>query len=101
MPGWVVQIGLIAMGHLLGGFAVLSCLFLLYLRLTSYRIPGGDAQIRPYAKFGALGIAIVVWQIALVGWNSANYALNWCNYYFYLLMLVSYYSVHACFFRFS
>jgi cytochrome c oxidase assembly protein subunit 15 len=79
---WTVTLNLIpvvVMGHLLAGFAVLSCLFLLYLRLTPYRIPGGDAQIRPYAKFGALGIAIVVWQIALGGWTSANYASLACT----------------------
>ena len=79
---WTVTLNLlpvVVMGHLLGGFTVLSCLFLLYLRLTPYRIPGGDSQIRHYAKFGALGIAIVVWQIALGGWTSANYASLACT----------------------
>jgi len=79
---WTVTMNLIpivVMGHLLGGFTVLSCLFLLYLRLTPYRIPGGDSQIRKYAKFGAIGIAILVWQIALGGWTSANYASLACT----------------------
>jgi cytochrome c oxidase assembly protein subunit 15 len=79
---WTVTLNLlpvVVMGHLLGGFTVLSCLFLLYLRLTKFRIPGGDSEIRRYAKFGALGIAILVSQIALGGWTSANYASLACT----------------------
>jgi cytochrome c oxidase assembly protein subunit 15 len=79
---WTVTLNLlpvVVMGHLLGGFTVLSCLFLLYLRLTAYRIPGGDSAIRQYAKYGALGIVILVMQIALGGWTSANYASLACT----------------------
>ncbi|MFQ3251274.1 MAG: cytochrome c oxidase assembly protein subunit 15 [Glaciecola sp.] len=79
---WTVTLNLlpvVVMGHLLGGFTVLSCLFLLYLRLSKFRIPGGDSEIRRYAKFGALGIAILVSQIALGGWTSANYASLACT----------------------
>jgi cytochrome c oxidase assembly protein subunit 15 len=79
---WTVTMNLIpivVMGHLLGGFTVLSCLFLLYLRLTPFRIPGGDSQIRNYAKFGGIGIALLVGQIALGGWTSANYASLACT----------------------
>lgn len=79
---WTVTLNLlpvVVMAHLLGGFTVLSCLFILYLRMTPYRIPGGDPQIRNLAKFGAIGIAVVVWQIALGGWTSANYASLACT----------------------
>jgi cytochrome c oxidase assembly protein subunit 15 len=79
---WTVTLNLlpvVVMAHLLGGFTVLSCLFLLYLRMTPYRIPGGDPKIRSLAKFGAIGIAVVVWQIALGGWTSANYASLVCT----------------------
>lgn len=79
---WTVTLNLlpvVVMAHLLGGFTVLSCLFLLYLRMTPYRIPGGDPQIRGLAKFGAIGIGVVVWQIALGGWTSANYASLVCT----------------------
>lgn len=79
---WTVTMNLIpivVMAHLLGGFTVLSCLFLLYLRLTPFRIPGGDSQIRKYAKFGGVGIALLVGQIALGGWTSANYASLACT----------------------
>lgn len=78
---WTVTLNLlpaVVMGHLLGGFAVLSCLFLLYLRLSSYRIPGGDSHVRKFAKYAAFGIVILVCQISLGGWTSANYAAMAC-----------------------
>ena len=79
---WTVTMNLlpvVVLGHLLGGFTVLSCLFLLYLRLTPYRIPGGDHRVIKYGKYTALGIAILVAQIALGGWTSANYAALACT----------------------
>jgi cytochrome c oxidase assembly protein subunit 15 len=79
---WTVTLNLlpvVVMGHLLGGFAVLSCLFLLYVRMNNFRIPGGDAQIRRYAKLGTIGIVLLVGQIALGGWTSANYASLACT----------------------
>ncbi|MDT0595136.1 COX15/CtaA family protein [Glaciecola petra] len=79
---WTVTLNLlpvVVMAHLLGGFTVLSCLFLLYLRLTPYRIPGGDSYIRSMAKFGVIGIVLLVAQIALGGWTSANYASLVCT----------------------
>jgi cytochrome c oxidase assembly protein subunit 15 len=79
---WTVTLNLmpaVVMGHLLGGFTVLSCLFLLYLRLTPYRIPGGDPRLRHYAKYALLGIVILTGQIALGGWTSANYAALACT----------------------
>lgn len=78
---WTVTLNLlpvVVMGHLLGGFSVLSCLYLLYLRLSDYRIPGGDADMKKFAKYTAFGIAILVGQIALGGWTSANYAALAC-----------------------
>jgi cytochrome c oxidase assembly protein subunit 15 len=79
---WTVTLNLLpiaVMGHLLGGFAVLSGLLLLYLRLLPYRIPGGDQQVRRLGKFALLGIAILIGQIALGGWTSANYAALACT----------------------
>lgn len=79
---WTVTMNLlpvVVMGHLLGGFSVLACLFLLYLRLTPYRIPGGDPHVIGIGKYCALGIAILVGQIALGGWTSANYAALACT----------------------
>jgi cytochrome c oxidase assembly protein subunit 15 len=79
---WTVTLNLlpaVVMGHLLGGFTVISSLFLLYLRLTPYRIPGGDLRVIKMAKYAALGTAILVVQIALGGWTSANYASLACT----------------------
>lgn len=79
---WTVTMNLmplVVMGHLLGGFSVLSCLFLLYLRMTPYRIPGGDARLRLFGKYAILGIVILVGQIALGGWTSSNYAALVCT----------------------
>ncbi|XOV80122.1 MAG: heme A synthase [Aestuariibacter sp.] len=79
---WTVTMNLIpvvVMGHLLGGFSVASLLLLLYLRLKDYRIPGGDPRIRKFGKFATLGIVILVAQIALGGWTSANYASMACT----------------------
>nr|WP_136250838.1 COX15/CtaA family protein [Ningiella ruwaisensis] len=79
---WTVTLNLlpvVVMAHLLGGFSVLSGLFILYLRMTPYRIPNGDPAMRNLAKFGVIGIVILVWQIALGGWTSANYASLVCT----------------------
>lgn len=79
---WTVTMNLmpvVVMGHLLGGFTVLSCLFLMYLRLQRWRIPGGDIAIRKYSGIAMLGLLVVVVQIALGGWTSANYAAMACT----------------------
>lgn len=79
---WTVTLNLlpaVVMGHLLGGFTILSLLFLLHLRLTDYRIPGGDPRVRSYGKYAMLGLVLLVGQIALGGWTSANYAALACT----------------------
>lgn len=79
---WTVTMKLmpvVVMGHLLGGFTTLCLLFLLYLRLSPYRVPGGDSNVRRYAKFGMIGIGLLTAQIALGGWTSSNYAALVCT----------------------
>lgn len=79
---WTVTMNLmpaVVMGHLLGGFTVLSLLVLLYLRLTRFRVPGGDFKVRGLAGAALLGLLILVVQIALGGWTSANYAALTCT----------------------
>lgn len=101
---WTVTLNLlpvVVMGHLLGGFSVLSCLFILYLRL---RHIAGDApetkpapltsamhnqgttdlpRARAFQKnlklFAFIGLGVLVTQIALGGWTSANYAALACT----------------------
>ncbi|REL31109.1 COX15/CtaA family protein [Thalassotalea euphylliae] len=79
---WTVTMKLmpvVVMAHLLGGFTTLCLLFLLYLRLSNYRIPGGDWSIKKYARFGLLGVVLLTAQIALGGWTSSNYAALHCT----------------------
>lgn len=75
---WTVTMNLlpvVVMGHLLGGFTVLSCLFILYLRLSE---PGSAAAVK-LPVIALTGIGILVLQIALGGWTSANYAALACT----------------------
>ncbi len=77
---WTVTLKLkpvIVMLHLLGGLTTLALLLWLALRTTPglqpYRYAG---HIRPWMV--GLGLALLVGQIALGGWTSANYAALAC-----------------------
>jgi len=79
---WTVTMNLqplIVMGHLLGGFSILSLVALLYLRLTAKPIFGGDAPAKGYFKLSLVALVVLVLQIALGGWLAANYAAPHCN----------------------
>lgn len=69
----------VVMGHLLGGFATLSLLFLLYLRLSFYHVPAKGIVIKKYGRYGLIGIVLLTGQIALGGWTSSNYAALACT----------------------
>ena len=63
--------------HLLGGMATLAMLSWLALRqMTLPRATGSALRLRPWA---AAGLLIVICQIALGGWVSANYAALVCR----------------------
>ena len=67
----------VVMGHLLGGFTVLASLFLLHLKLRdAVRKP---RRINSLTKFALVGVAILLMQIGLGGWTSANYAALACT----------------------
>lgn len=74
---WTVTLKLwpvVVMGHLLGGFCILSLLWFYYLRLQSpYSIPS-----RAFSWTFCLTLVAVVVQIALGGWTSSNYAALAC-----------------------
>jgi len=77
---WTVTLKLwpqVVTAHLLGGFATLSLLFLLTLRLSGRVRPLPDSPpfLRGLAK---LGLLLVILQISLGGWVSANYAAMAC-----------------------
>ncbi len=75
---WTVTLKLwpqVVTAHLLGGFATLSLLWLLALRLgvgRRWHVPNG---LRGLA---AVGLVLLVLQIALGGWVSSNYAALAC-----------------------
>ena len=67
--------------HLLGGFSVVSVIWILYQRLRGqhWQMPALQLQqltlVKPWAK---LGLTVVVLQIALGGWTTSNYAAVAC-----------------------
>ena len=82
LGAWTVTLRLqpaVVVAHLLGGMAILALLWRLHLGPPSPPAPSaggtGAGWIRPAA---ALGIAVLVLQIALGGWTSANYAALAC-----------------------
>lgn len=79
---WTVTLNLlpvVVMGHLLGGFGVLCCLFLMYLRLQPVLCRDRLKSARRMLGFAFFGILILGCQIALGGWTSANYAALACT----------------------
>ncbi len=75
---WTVTLKLwpqVVTAHLLGGFATLSLLWLLCLRLGLFRGAWVPARLGTHALVALL---VVVAQIALGGWVSSNYAALAC-----------------------
>lgn len=70
---------LIVMGHLLGGFAILTLSSLLYFRIASQPIVGGDASVIGYFSWCIFALVVLLMQIALGGWVAANYAAPHCS----------------------
>ncbi|WP_078121208.1 COX15/CtaA family protein [Thiosocius teredinicola] len=75
---WTVTLLLkpvVVMSHLLGGFATFALLVLLALRTAPARPKPttGDWRLA-----GAIGVIVLVAQIALGGWTSSNYAAVSC-----------------------
>jgi cytochrome c oxidase assembly protein subunit 15 len=76
---WTVTLKLwpqVVTGHLLGGFATLSLLFLLTLRLSGV-LPALTVP-RRLQHWATAGLLLVILQIALGGWVSSNYAAVAC-----------------------
>lgn len=66
---------LVVMGHLLGGFTILSLLFLLFWRTGTAPATRAGVGLAPW--YLAALCALVI-QIALGGWTAANYAAMAC-----------------------
>ena len=76
---WTVTMGLlpiIVMGHLLGGFITLTLLLILFLNI---RHNNPVAWASPVRTAALVGVLIVLMQITLGGWTSANYAAIICT----------------------
>lgn len=68
---------IVVMGHLLGGLSVFAMLLWAALRSQPVpRIQPGAAWLRPWV---ILGLVVLVFQVALGGWTSANYAAMACG----------------------
>lgn len=78
---WTVTLRLhplVVMSHLLAGFALLSLLWLLIIRLSHlFNTPcsASEQKLKPWA---AIGLLLIIIQISLGGWTSANYAAFVC-----------------------
>lgn len=68
----------VVMGHLLGGLATLSLLAWLVLRQGRYGQEERVVEDQRLRQYALLGLALLVVQIALGGWTSANYAALAC-----------------------
>ena len=68
---------LAVMGHLLGGLATFALLAWLAWRATDRPIRVPDASL--LRKLVGVGLALLVVQVALGGWTSANYAALSCG----------------------
>ncbi|MFV0457108.1 MAG: COX15/CtaA family protein [Pseudomonas sp.] len=79
---WTVTLQLwpqVVTAHLLGGFATLSLLFLLCLRLSG-RLPALAATVPVRLRlFAFVAMLLVIGQVALGGWVSSNYAAVACT----------------------
>ncbi len=78
---WTVTLKLwphVVTAHLLGGVATLSLLFLLTLRLSGAFVTPPWLPVK-LKRLAVIGLLMVVLQIALGGWVSANYAALACT----------------------
>ncbi len=64
------------MAHLLGGMTTLALLWWLYLRGRRVRL--AVAPEPEYRRLATIALVVLVFQIALGGWTSANYAALAC-----------------------
>ena len=81
---WTVTLKLwpqVVTAHLLGGFATLSLLWLLVLRLNNRPWQQPNIPVRQWVKLRPLAMAamiLLICQITLGGWTSSNYAALAC-----------------------
>lgn len=74
---WLLK-PVVVMAHLLGGLATLGLLWWLTLRTGNYFAPARDCESDGLRVWAVLALVVLVVQIALGGWTSANYAAMAC-----------------------
>jgi len=78
---WTVTLKLfpaVVMAHLMGGLATLSLLWCLTLTLQSHNKPSIQSNTYALRIWGIFGLIMLILQIFLGGWTSANYAALVC-----------------------
>jgi len=79
---WTVTMGLqptIVMLHLLGGFTTMTLLCWLTAKLYHWPRFLNDCDVRSLKGLASAAIGVVILQIALGGWTTANYAAVVCT----------------------
>lgn len=74
---WLLK-PVVVMAHLLGGMATFA--LLVYAALRFAGVAAADDRFARLRRWTVLGIVLLVCQIALGGWTSANYAALACGY---------------------
>jgi cytochrome c oxidase assembly protein subunit 15 len=78
---WTVTLKLlpvVVMGHLMGGLATFSMLLWLTWRSRADRPAGAGGELAPFRAAIVAALAVLVLQLSLGGWTSANYAALAC-----------------------
>jgi cytochrome c oxidase assembly protein subunit 15 len=79
---WTVTLNLlplVVLGHLLGGFSLLSLLVLLRLRVENALVLEVEPKLSYLIPFAWLAVIVLFAQISLGAWTSANYAALACH----------------------
>ncbi len=66
-------------GHLFGGFFTFALLSILAARVFNLQPLRADEALKPFGKLAALCFVVLLIQIGLGGWMSANYAALVCT----------------------
>jgi heme a synthase len=79
---WTVTLQLmplVVLGHLLGGFSVLSLLVLLRVKMNVQPIEEAESQLVRLIPVAWLALVVLMLQISLGAWTSSNYAALACH----------------------
>ena len=67
--------------HLLGGFLILSCLWLIFLNLKPRQFYTAKHHEKKFLPFAIIALVLVFLQISLGAWTSTNYAALSCSHF--------------------